>query len=353
MQHRAHVAYVDGLRAVAVLSVLAFFAIGGAARATGAAACLAHGLDLFFVISGLCLALPALSRWRAGRGFRLDRAIFSRFLLRRFSRIAPPFYLALAFFAVLGMTGFGFPGLQNPDPGLAFSPQTAREFLGDLAFLTPRVPIHNAAFWTLGIEARWYLVCPLLIALYVRSRWAFAALAAALYAAYFLVPGAVTDVGTLPCFMAGIVAADAIVVRSPWKRYAWIGALLTVGAGLILSNVDPGDHGNPLWHAAAFFLIVACSRPLFRRMLTWPPMLGAGIASYSIYLYDVPFVQWFEAHGVIAPLAAAWALCIGFAAWALLERHLSSDGFRRALEHRLGSLLGTRPRPERAQAEPA
>jgi peptidoglycan/LPS O-acetylase OafA/YrhL len=336
-----------------VLSVLAFFAVGEAAQASTNVALLAHGVDLFFVISGFCLALPALARWRAGRGFRLDRAIFTRFMLRRFSRIALPFYLALAFFAVLGMTGFGFPGLQNPEPGLAFSPQAGREFLGDLAFLTPRVPIHNVAFWTLGIEARWYLVCPLLIALYVRSRWAFAAAAVALYSVYFLGPEKITDVGTLPCFMLGIVAADSIVLRSPWKRYAWIGAALAIGTGLLLGGVDRGDFGNPVWHAAAFFVVVACSRPLFRRFLTWPPMLGVGVASYSIYLYDAPFVQWFEAHGVVAPLAAAWALCIGFAAWAIVERHLSSDGFRRGLEQRLSSLLGGRARQERAHAEPA
>src|ERR1700722_20124848 len=109
MESRDRLTYIDGLRALALLSVLAFGAmlplmLTLPARLTY----LASGIDLFFAISGFCLAYPWLSRVRAGDGLGLDPATYRAFLLRRFSRIAPAFYVALAVFALLGSTAFGF-----------------------------------------------------------------------------------------------------------------------------------------------------------------------------------------------------------------------------------------------------
>jgi len=332
MQERPHLGYVDGLRAIAVLSVLVFHGfLGDGQTLPQRVLCYSRGVDLFFVISGFCLAFPFLAR--PGR-LKLDKAIYGRFLLRRLSRIAPPYYVALCAFAILGMTAFGFPSADHPAAGLGFSVHAAREFLADAVFLIPRVPLHNIAFWTLGIEARWYLLCPLLIALYVRSKWSFFGLAGILYGVYFFTPYGVADMGTLPCFMAGIVAADVVLRRQAWRRYAWIAAAAALGLGIWTSS---GDHGDPIWHLAGFFLVVGGSVGPLNRILRWKPLLATGVCSYSIYLYHAPFVIWFEHNGVVPPLALAWALCIGFVAWALAERHLADDQFRRNLESRLAA----------------
>ncbi|MGZ3506238.1 MAG: acyltransferase family protein [Vulcanimicrobiaceae bacterium] len=69
---RKRIAYIDGLRAVAVLSVVTYHA-GKYAPASfvSLASPLSvvlrqcyHGVDLFFVISGFCLAYPTLARLR-------------------------------------------------------------------------------------------------------------------------------------------------------------------------------------------------------------------------------------------------------------------------------------------------
>jgi len=334
MRERPHVDYIDGLRAVAVLSVLAYHSFLGDGRPQPERiVCLARGVDLFFVISGFCLAFPMLIQ---KGGFRPDVSTYAAFQLRRFSRIAPPFYLALAIFALLSFTSFGFPGAA----GIGLDRHPVREFFTDLAFLMPPVPLYNSAFWTLGIEARWYLLCPLLVALYLRSRWVFFGLGAALYGVYFLTAYGIADMGTLPSFMAGIVAADVVLRGQRWRKYAWMGAAAALALGIHTSN---GDHGDPIWHLAGFFLVVAGSTPVLSRVLTWRPLVAVGLASYSIYLYHAPFVTWLEQKGVTPVLAAVSAACIGWIAWAVLERPLASNGFRRTLEALLTAPLRRRP----------
>jgi peptidoglycan/LPS O-acetylase OafA/YrhL len=331
-----HVAYIDGLRAVAVLSVLAFHtAISADGRPADWAICGSRGVVLFFVISGFCLAFPFLRAWRARGTFELDYAAYGRFLLRRLSRIAPPFYAAIVIFGILAATPFGFPTAEHQDASFG---SALRDFFGNLTFLTSARPIFNASFWTLGIEARWYLLCPLLIALYVRSRLIFAAVAALMYGLYFFTPFSLADEGSLPCFMAGIFAADVALARPAWCRYAWIAAACFLGLAVLQqSGSDSGDLANPLWHAACFFLVVAGNAGVVARLLSWKPLAYVGIASYSIYLFHEPFVTALARSGVSRPIAAVAGLGIGLAAYRFIERPLAGEGFRGALERAISA----------------
>jgi peptidoglycan/LPS O-acetylase OafA/YrhL len=321
---RRHIAYLDGLRACAVLFVLLYHS------APAAVPWGFRGVELFFVISGFCLAFPFL------QGKPVD---YGAFLRRRFVRIAPPYYVALILFAALALTPFGYPSAVAAGLGPARS--QALELLGDFAFAIPRVPIHNVAFWTLAIEARWYLVCPLLVILYRRSRPLFFALGLLLYALYFLTPS-VLDEGTLPCFMLGIVAADLAIKPQPWQRFAWIGAALTFALGLVLRTHAAADPGDPVWHAAAFFFVVAAGSGVLTRVLAWRPLVAVGLASYSIYLIHAPFVGYLRAHGSPRPLTFLIALALGFAFWWLVERPAASPAVRARLEALLRAPLWPR-----------
>jgi peptidoglycan/LPS O-acetylase OafA/YrhL len=338
METKGHVAYVDGLRALAVLSVLGFHAAGAAdAQYPNWVICGSRGVDLFFVISGFCLAFPFLGRRQAGTAFRMDYETYGGFLLRRFSRIAPLFYLTLSLFALLAVTPFGFPDAahQATDPASA-----ARDYFGNLAFLTTKSPLFNASFWTLGLEARWYLLCPLLIALYVRSRLAFFALGALMYGLYFFSPFGIADEGTLPCFMAGIFAADLALTAHPWRRFAWIPLLLSLTVAVTSQALNPGrDLGDPIWHAASFFLVVAGGTGVLARVLAWRPIAAVGAASYSIYLVHGPLVQSLVQAGVPRMLAACTALAAGVAVYVIAERPLSAKPVRAAIERWLASAL--------------
>ena len=333
MENKEHLAYVDGLRAVAVLSVLLYHAyIAGDATYPMWTICGSRGVDLFFVISGFCLAYPFLAKWRAGK-FRMDRAVYGGFMLRRFSRIAPPYYVALTLFALLALTPFGFPNASHQSTAL---PNAVHDYFFDLAFLTGKSPLFNASFWTLGIEWRWYLLCPLLIALYVRTRLGFFAVGAVLSAAYNFLPLTIADEGTLPCFMAGILAADIAIVRHPWRRFAWIALAIALPVAVAMQlTTTERDLGDPIWHLASFCLVVAGGTGVLARVLTWRPIAMVGVASYSIYLIHGPIIESLVRAGIPPVLAGLGGLAAGFAAYYAIERPLSQPAFRKALEARL------------------
>jgi peptidoglycan/LPS O-acetylase OafA/YrhL len=325
---------------VAVLAVLGYHLLLASVRA-GAPPdwinCGARGVDLFFAISGFCLAYPFLRSWRAGGRPEIG---YGRFMVRRLLRIAPPYWSALLLFALLSLTGFGLPSAPGThlDAGAAL-----REFGLEGAFLTNASPAYNASFWTLGIEMRWYLLFPLLLGLYVRSRLGFYALGAACYVLYFFTPWSIGDEGTLPCFMLGIVAADLRITGNPLERYAAGAAVVTLALAAFAQSGTPDiDHGSPLWHAAAFSLVVAASGGTFARVLRFKPLELTGIASYSIYLIHQPVLSSLVAAGINPWLAALAALLCGFAFYLAIERPSLQKRFRDPAQAMLTRLLPTR-----------
>ncbi len=318
---------VDGLRATAVLFVVAHHG-GLLPDALGT-----RGVDLFFAISGFCLALPTMRARTAGAPAHFDRG---RFFRDRFLRIAPPYYVALAIFAILAATPFGTP--------TAVAPALPFEWLADALSFTSTAPAYNASFWTIGVEAHWYVFFPAILALYLFSRSGFAMLGVAAYAAYAWQPN-VIDFGTLPCFMLGIVAADVHARgKSGSPIFAWA-ALAIVPAAIALDRGP--NHGDPLWHLAAVLVLLAgvgTLRALFQAR--WLAFIG--VASYSIYLVHQPLVFWFAGHGTTRPLAAALSVACGIAFWYAVER--PALALRKALRERsiARKASGTSTKPQLA-----
>lgn len=93
-ESHGRVRYIDGLRAVAVLAVV----VSHAAPVNSAFHLGAHGLDLFFVLSGFCLSYPLLERKQRVGKFTFD---IVRYTAQRLTRILPPYYAAIAILASL------------------------------------------------------------------------------------------------------------------------------------------------------------------------------------------------------------------------------------------------------------
>jgi peptidoglycan/LPS O-acetylase OafA/YrhL len=335
--HRnSHIEAIDGLRAIAVLAVvLCHMPLAGAPQTWYD--CGSRGVDLFFVISGFCLSYPFLRSLHGEGRLNVDNG---RFFVRRVVRIVPPYFTAIALFALLSLTAFGLPtapGVHLDAAGIG------REILLACSFLTNLPSPFNASFWTLGIEMRWYLVFPLLLALYARSRPAFFAVGVACYVLYFFTPWSFSDVGTLPCFMLGIVAADLRITKSPIERYAlWAAALLLPLAIYAQSQTARVDHGDPLWHAAVFCLVVAASGGWFARTMRFKPLALVGVASYSIYLVHEPILNSLVAAHINPELAAIAAVACGFAYYAAVERRYLDKRFRTPAEALLGKIFSLR-----------
>lgn len=326
-EHR--IRYVDGLRALAVLLVVAHhvmlhspalhtpvpFVSWAHVMLEGS-----HGVDLFFVLSGFCLSYPLLRRLRSEHAARFD---VSRYFAKRIVRIVPPYYAAVALLLLI-------PSLRS-----AVAPG---DVVKQLLFLDWHTSFLNGSFWTLCVEFRWYFFFPLALALWIRAPRVFWAVASASVVLYGATRMHAPDIGTLLPFMLGIAAADFEIRGIRVERLALALLPFSILCALVLeqSASMPSAYGaesslffvqtNPGWQVAAFALVLLAGRiTALRGALSLAPIVAVGIASYSIYLVHEPIVTILQrtSHLPLAQSALvsyAAALGAGFLFWALFER---------------------------------
>ncbi len=108
------------------------------------------GVDLFFVLSGFLITYHILRRWTLplrGREVRV-------YLAKRFLRIAPAYY-AVVLIVALGWIPFFPPPAENLGLKVAYH----------LLFLQDYFPPIVVAFWSLGVEEKFYLTIPFVVLL--------------------------------------------------------------------------------------------------------------------------------------------------------------------------------------------
>jgi peptidoglycan/LPS O-acetylase OafA/YrhL len=333
------VAYVDGLRALAALMVLADHAVGHttlpSAGWTPLAHALregAHGVDLFFVLSGFCLSYPLLHRLRTAgiAAFELPR-----YAAKRIVRIVPPYYAALVLFLVAA-AALTFAHVPLP-AGMNTLPLSGWDVLKQALFLDWHTNFLNASFWTLAVEFRWYFVFPIALLLWIRAPRVFLAIAAGSAILYTFTRLHVPDVGVLLPFLLGIVAADFYARGRKLERGFWllVPAFIVVGVLAEPFVWMPSPYGvenatfvqtSPAWQIAMFaFVVLAGNIGWLRSVLSVRPLVAIGTASYSIYLVHEPVASFFQEH-VLWPgpwrLIGAYgtAVLAGLVFWFLFER---------------------------------
>lgn len=295
----AYRADLDGLRAVAVLSVMLFH-LGTPAMSGGFV-----GVDIFFVLSGFFITLQIVGD--------LGRNEFSlvNFYERRIRRIVPALIFVLAattLFATFFLLPEELITYLRTLLAAAFSCSNILFFTQDAYFgpaAQTQLLLHT---WSLGVEEQFYILYPVLLAALFwvgRQRmvvvlWgiALASLVACILltpaherAAFFLLPtrawqllcGAVIALRFVPpptarwvkegaaiLGLAAIVAS--ITVLSSALQYPGAYALVpTIGAALVI------------WSGTAQDTIVA-------RILKLPPFPFVGLISYSLYLWHWPLI---------------------------------------------------------------
>lgn len=387
---------LDGLRAVAALSVLGSHVVlgggllGGSNRLdTWAIKDLLwlaeQGVAIFFVLSGFVLYRPFVAARRRGR----PRPATGPYAVRRLLRIVPAYWLALTVAVVVAGPGRVIdPG--GPLPYYGFAQTYSR------STITHGLP----QAWTLGAELVFYALLPLwalAVGAVVRRaprRWltvelgALAALALASIgwkigvvatlagAADARIPALLTLPAYLDHFAAGMALAVVGVAvaarpqrpaalraldRRPWLP--WLAAL--AGAAVLLrisaGSVDPVTGGYVVHRVletlvAALLLIPAVLAPtgVVRRALGPPVLLWLGLVSYGLYLWHVPVTAgllWIDADRIgIAPfalLATLLTVLLAAASWYGLERHAI------ALGHRVGRRPTEPERPAPPELAPA
>jgi peptidoglycan/LPS O-acetylase OafA/YrhL len=305
-----HFSAVDGLRGIACLVVVAHHCyvhcgryqwpvVSLAGHTTALSRALFYGnggVELFFVVSGFCLAYPLCSR--------SDAESWQRWFLKRAYRILPPYYASALLFwglaLVLHKHPFSLFGMVSPATGVVPIKQL-------FVCLTLLNVSFNPSYWTLVLEARWYLLFPLLMALWHRAGTAlllfssFLACAAGLWLSSVSPPFVFLTGNVLiylPIFASGmLVARWTANQRTPrWlSRISPWGLLASV---LLVAFTLPSDGGAGLlppvipWGFLAFFALVsALNAPRLSAVARTPALVRVGAFSYSLYLIHEPIVH--------------------------------------------------------------
>lgn len=291
------------------------------------------GVDVFFVISGVIM-------WRITADRRVEPTVF---LWRRFTRVAPTYWIATLLLAAIALAWPAFLPKVKPQPGhvllsLAFIPH-----LDPLGLPFPLL----APGWTLSYEAGFYLIFAAALAARQSHRAVLVSLGLlAVVIAGFVLPDPAYILGANPMlleFAAGVwlgkISAQGVTPTRPWGVLlvaAGLAALTAMGLAGWLSEL-----WRPLLWGVPAAMVVAGALTLEARggVASSKPLLGLGDASYSIYLFH-PLAVAATAHllgtsraWLFIPAALAAAIGAGLAARAVIERPMIG------LARRLPSLI--------------
>ena len=341
----AYKPFVDGLRAVAILSVIA-----GHLELPGASGGFV-GVDIFFVISGYLIINRIVADIRGGQFSLLD------FWARRVLRILPPFLLVAAVCVPLAVAVLVNPEYREFGASFFFATimqanhyfLAKQDYFDTAAYVKPLLHV-----WSLSLEEQFYIAAPLVLIgltaaasrLSVSSaRRMWLAFTAGLFLLSFVLCIALTRPRhniafyvSLPRvweFLLGGIVPLCVARARGWTS-ATITALAVAGVAMIAAAV--GGFGPetmfPSWRATlpavgAMLIIVsglAHPRNVVARALACAPFVAIGLVSYSWYLWHWPLLSFLRiANSGARDLgmevgAIVLALVLAVLTWRFVER---------------------------------
>jgi peptidoglycan/LPS O-acetylase OafA/YrhL len=289
---------VDGLRAVAVLGVLAFHAFPDALPGGFA------GVDVFFVISGFLITTIILDGLRQG-SFSL-----AEFYWRRVRRIFPALVVVLAGCLALGWL------LLLPDEFR----QLGKHIASGAVFVSNVVLWREAGYfdtavelkpllhlWSLGVEEQYYLVWPLALFLFRGSPRQMLAMILGVAAASFALNVLITTrtesaAFYLPFTRFWELMAGSLLAWLQCRRKHLGPSNACASAGLVLLAASfallHGERTFPGWWAllpvlgTALLIAAGPAAWINRKLLSRPELVFVGLISYPLYLWHWPLLSY-------------------------------------------------------------
>ena len=333
---------VDGLRAVAILSVVAFHAFpnpnpGGFV-----------GVDVFFVISGFLISSVILNDLEAAK------FSFQVFYQHRIRRIFPALGTVLASCAVAGW-------YLLPESAYA---ELGKHIAGGAGFVANLVLWKEAGYfdsasdtkpllhlWSLGIEEQFYVVWPLVLWFAWKRRWNILLVTTGVLLASFCANLAMVRTDAVANFYSPatrvwellIGALLAGQVSTPNQSSGWRAKLpdpLAVGglAAIVVAEfLLTKDKQFPGWWAllptlgAASIIAAGPAAWVNRRLLSHPTMVWIGLISYPLYLWHWPILAFLRITGALkSPLdiglcAIGAAFVLSWLTYRFVERPFRSQ----------------------------
>lgn len=291
---------IDGLRAVAVLAVIAshlpekFLPSGFL------------GVDVFFAISGFVVTASLMSQ----RHTQLPQ-LYIGFLARRVKRLLPALALCVAVTGFVVLATDPFPR-HSTQTGLAalFGFANIVLFFFELDYFSPSA-VFNAFThtWSLGVEEQFYVVFPMFAWLFFfrTNTTSFKALAVAttlgglvsvamfalLYsdhqaAAFFLMPARIWELGIGALVFLGSRRMRSVKLQDILRRLAPFSL-----AALVACFFTPEEYAMPATLVAVGLtglLLAGTDHSLAARVLMLKPVVYIGRISYSLYLWHWPII---------------------------------------------------------------
>jgi len=325
---------LDGLRAFAVLAVMAFHTSPAAHGGF-------LGVDVFFVISGYLITALLLREWR-----RTGRVDLWAFYLRRALRLLPPLLFMLAITVPLA--------LGPMRRGMVLNPVEAAASV--LFYVANWVSViwgeHAVGLWThtwsLSIEEQFYLIWPAVLIVVLARRRQPPARALAALVVLVVVARAVTwhfgggqwmyyattshcDGLLLGSLLAVGLAGRESLTSGPVQSeiVAWLGVL---GLAALFATSYIQADGTYQWRLAlaALFSAMVVHHLATRtdgamvRLLSLRPLVAVGMVSYGLYLYHFPVFMTVQRRGLSHPvqhvLEIGITVLLTVVSWFLVEK---------------------------------
>jgi peptidoglycan/LPS O-acetylase OafA/YrhL len=342
------------MRAVAVSFVCISHLIGGPSAPLDLGTI---GVRVFFVLSGFLITTLLLNEYDRHGTINLPR-----FYFRRALRIFPAYYAYLAVIAVAG--AWGVIALHRNDLlyGLTYT----------VNYFMPSSSVFVQHAWSLAIEEQFYLLWPALLVLAGRRRGLQIAL---LYICLAPIIRVIVH-ESLPDAMKGTIryrfetVADALAVGCvlaayrarlwaiPWYQrlvstaWFWLVPLAVIGLSFIKSHAFQAIVGASIMNLLIVVMVdrgMRLSTDPIGRLLNTKAFVATGVLSYSIYLWQQPFlathqVAWWAA----MPTSIGLVVLAALASYFLIERPALALRARLASSSylvRIASVLPSTTRP--------
>ena len=341
---------IDGLRAIAVLSVVIYHAFPDILKAGFI------GVDIFFVISGYLISSIIFEN--------IDRGSFSfaQFYGRRIKRIFPALTLVLSSCLVFGWFGL----LGDEYKQLGKHAAAGAGFVSNFYFWQEVGYFNNAAetkpllhLWSLAIEEQFYIVWPLLVWVTWRRKTLFLVLFATLllgsfaYNVYLVRPDPTATffspatriwellTGVLLAYFSTQAKQNIAATSEIWqpsqamRQFASALGVLLLAFGLY--KIDRGRPFPGTWALfpvlGSFLLIFAGPTAWFNRfVLSSRLLVWVGLISFPLYLWHWPILSFMRIIESEAPsayfrnLAVVLSVLLAWMTYYFVEKPIRSGG---------------------------
>ncbi|HET7848567.1 MAG TPA: acyltransferase [Pseudolabrys sp.] len=321
---------LDGIRALAVLQVVAFHCnVPGVSGGF-------LGVDIFFVLSGFLITTILAEEFAKSGTIR-----FRSFYMQRVLRLGPALVAMLTAYLALAPLLF-------PESGTAAhwrDAALAAFYLSDYAMAFWHVPDTMKHTWSLSVEEHYYLLWPVALSFVLRLG---RARTVALLLLICCMDMAWRDVVLLHAGwneayyrfdtrLTGLLIGAALALSGARLPPRWAGPLSALGLFVVVAAPgfwswlsDPAlIWGVPAAELASLLLIsgaLSDSNCITVRLLALRPLAFIGTISYAIYLWNYPIARllrddlpWYQTFAITLPLSLAFAT----ASYFLIEKPIN------------------------------